>query len=121
MQFVEQIKQELFFTNIIKKLKLFGNTVQKYMLQNKKSEDQLIILKNAPIIEEFSQNLLFWTLLFYNAILLPNFIHKTPTCNENYEVIMKINNANLVCVLQIQTLKKIMQSIDNNLKWQNIT
>lgn len=83
MQFVEQTRKQLFFTNIMNKLEFLESTAQKYTLQNKEIKDQLVILKNAPRMEEFIQKLFFWALLLYNAAVLSNLTHKAPTYNKN--------------------------------------
>lgn len=99
----------------------FESTAQKYMLQNDGIKNHFVILKNAPVVGESTQKPLSWALLLHNAALPPDLTHKAPAYNKNHEVIVKIHDPDSVYVLQAQILEEIMQSINDQLKRQNIT
>lgn len=121
MQFAERTKKEPSLTDIINKLELLESTAQKHRLQNEGIEDQLVILKNAPTAGGSTQKPSSWASLLHNASPPPNLTHKAPAYNKNYEVIVKINDPDSARVLQAQTPEEITQSIDDQLKRQNIT
>ena len=60
-------------------------------------------------------------MLLYNAAPRTDLTYKTPAYNKNHKVIVKINGLDSARVIEIQTLEEITQSINDQLKRQNIT
>lgn len=118
---LERTRKEPSLTDIMNKLELLENTAQKHTLQNEGIEDQLVILKNAPTAGGSTQKPLSWASLLHNAAPPPSCTHKAPAYSKNHEVIVKIKDPDSARVLQAQTPEEITQSIDDQLKRQNIT